>query len=176
MNRILVVATIVATMGTACSGGAAETTRSTTQADPAVTSLAQAGAQSQPVPTTVDATTAPTTVTAQDGSFLPVYEIVRRVAGDSGDTVVVLLDPASYTSLSDIDLANVVNDVYDRFPPVYEAHIVDSSSAADLALEDAPSAADLAVLDQHYLVRLEEGFRIVFTGPFSQFPVLFIAS
>lgn len=106
-----------------------------------------------------------TTTTVGSALSLPAYEIVRRDPGDAGDTVVVVLE--SDGTLTDIDLQNVVADIVDRFPPIYEAHVVDSPDAAAVVLDEAPDAATLALLAEHYLVRLEEGFRIVFTGPFS---------
>lgn len=80
--------------------------------------------------------------------------------------MVLLLDPASYTSLSDLDLYEVIADAVDRFPPIFEAHVVDSQDAVSAVLAEVPDEDQLKTLELHYLVRLEDGFRIVYLGPF----------
>ena len=111
-----------------------------------------------------------TTTTAATASLgLPEYAVVARVETTPGDTLVVLLDPDSYESLTDIDLENVIADVVERFPPVFELHVVDSQSAAELVLAADVDPEMLPILEEHYLVRLEEGFRIVYTGPYQSF-------
>ena len=42
---------------------------------------------------------------------VPTFSIVTREPGDEGDTVVVLLDPESYDTLTDIDLQNVLEQL-----------------------------------------------------------------
>jgi hypothetical protein len=111
-------------------------------------------------------TTTTTSLSVVVGS-LPEYAVVARVETTPGDTLVVLLDPASYTTLTDIDLENVIADVYERFPPVFELHVVDSEAAAELVLQADIDPDLLPILDEHYLVRLEDGFRIIYLGPFS---------
>lgn len=167
---------MVVLLSSACSGddGATTSTTTTTTTAAPVTSLA-------PGSTTTTTTTAvPTTTTATlDPSgepTFPEYTIVARVAGEDGDTVVVLLDADSYESLTDIDLANVLADVADRFPPVFTAHVIDDAAAADAVLAENPSPEEQEVLDRHYFVRLEEGFRMVFTGEFSDVPIAILGS
>jgi hypothetical protein len=119
--------------------------------------------------TTVPATTTTATTLAplSEPSF-PSYSIVTRIEDATGDTVVVLLDPSSYTLLSDVDLHDVIADVVDRFPPIVEAHVVDSPEAAGLVLVEEPTDEELQILSEHYFLRLEEGFRIVYVGPFAE--------
>ena len=127
-------------------------------------------------PTTSTTTTAPststttaattTTVTPTVPSF-PEYRIAERIISvETGDTVVLLLDPASYTSLSDLDLYDVIADAVDRFPPIFEAHVVDSQDAASAVLAEEPDEDQQRTLAEHYFVRLEDGFRVVYVGPF----------
>lgn len=78
----------------------------------------------------------------------------------------LLLDPASYSSLSDLDLYDVIADAADRFPPIYIAHVVDSPEAVEAVLLEEPNADQELILASHYLARLEDGFRIVYLGPF----------
>ncbi len=126
--------------------------------------------------TTTTTTTAPTTTTTastttttvpQEPPPFPEYQIVERiVVPETGDTVVLLLDPASYTSLSDLDIYEVIADAADRFPPILVAHVVDSPAAAEAVLLEEPDEGQQRILDVHYLARLEDGFRIVYLGPF----------
>ena len=115
-------------------------------------------------PTTTSTTT--TLAPIEEATF-PEYTIVSRSSEDNGDVVVVLLEPASYDNLSDLDLYDVTADVVEQFPPVYEAHIVDRTDAAELVLREDLTDAERAILAEHYFVRLEEGFRVVYVGPFS---------
>ena len=89
--------------------------------------------------------------------------------------MVVLLD-ADTGSLTDIDLQNIVVDVVERFPPVLTAHIVENADAAEAVLATVPTEAEQELLDRYYLVRLEEGFRLVFVGPFADTPMTILGS
>jgi len=108
--------------------------------------------------------TSTTTSTLPELSF-PEYSIVSREASDNGDVVVVLLDPTTYESLSDIDVLNVMFDLVEQFAPVYEAHIVETQAAADALFVEEPSEAERTALANDYIARLEEGFRVVYVGP-----------
>ena len=117
-----------------------------------------------------------TTSSLVPSTGMPAFTIVTREATDDGDRVVILLDPDSYESLSDIDLQNVLTEVVEEHPPVYEAYVVDSEAAAEAVLVDSPDADQLAELAQHHLVTLEEGFRMRFTGPFASTGVVILGS
>lgn len=120
--------------------------------------------------TTVPATTAPSgsvvVTTSVTTTTAPVFSIPEFVIADRtvDDEVVVAIPPGTY---SDIDLQNVVNEVIERFAPITVLHIVDDEGATALVLADSVSAADQEFLDEHYFLRLEEGFRMVFLGPFA---------
>jgi len=159
---------------TGCSGGDADissTTASSTSAAP-VTTI-------QAVESTTTSTLAPSTTTTSLDPFgepsFPEYTIVSRDVGTDGDTLVVLLD-ADTGSLTDIDLQNIVVDVVERFPPVLTAHIVENADAAEAVLATVPTEAEQELLDRYYLVRLEEGFRLVFVGPFADTPMTILGS
>ena len=144
-----------------CSSSSDTTTTTTTTTVPATTTTT--------VPTTTTTTTtSPTTTTLpQEAPAFPEYRIAERiVAPETGDTVVLLLDPASYTSLSDLDLYDVIADAVDRFPPILVAHVVDSPEAVPAVLLAQPDEDQELLLANHYLARLEDGFRIVYLGPF----------
>jgi hypothetical protein len=165
---------VVALLGAACSGDDADDTTTTTVVTP--TTATGSGGTTAPSGESDGATTTTVAVDEEVSFSIPAYLVVNRVEGDKGATVVVLLDTDSYTALTDVDLQNVIEDVIDRFPPVYEVHVVDDISAADLVLADGVQPAQQDILDEHYLVRLEEAFTIVYVGPFSDFPVTIIAS
>lgn len=170
----VIVLLVVALVSVGCSGDEAEDTTTTT----AATQTTAAGSSGTSAPAgESDGSTTTTVVVDEEVSFsIPAYRVVNRVEEEKGATVVVLLDPATYTTLTDVDLQNVIEDVIDRFPPVYEVHVVDDISAADLVLADGVEPEQQDILDEHYLVRLEEAFTIVYVGPFSDFPVTIIAS
>lgn len=113
------------------------------------------------------ATTTTTTTFAVPGEIQ--FAIVERVAGTEGDIVVVLLDPDSYTSLTDIDLVGVTRDIIEAFPPIAQAHIVDSQAAADAVLLEDKTAAQKSELADHYFLALDEGIKVTFLGPFASF-------
>ena len=143
-----------------CTSSNEPTPTTTTTAAPTTSTTTAAPSTS----TTTAATT--TTATPSVPSF-PEYRIAERIISvETGDTVVLLLDPASYTSLSDLDLYDVIADAVDRFPPIFEAHVVDSQDAASAVLVEEPDEDQQRTLAEHYFVRLEDGFRVVYVGPF----------
>lgn len=176
MDRKLSIVLIAAFMLViaACSGGDGDASTTTTSADGGtVTSLGAAGGDdgSGGTGTTVagsaDSATTTTAAVAGGNPAIPEFEILERQPGDDGDTVVVLLDPSSYSSLNDIDLRNVIAEVVDDFPPVYEAHIIDDERVAPLLTKEDLTPEEQQLLDLYYLAHLDEGFRITFEGPFS---------
>lgn len=157
-----------------CSGDGSEDTSTTTPPETTVapvTSLDPPTTTADPV--TEDSTT--TTSTTEEPVEFPEYTIVSREDGDDGDTVVILIDEGAF-SLTDIDLANILADAVDRFPPILTAYVVDDADAAEAVIVEEPTAAQIELLDRHYLVRLEEGFRMVFAGPFSDAPDVILGS
>lgn len=143
----------------ACSDSADTTTTTTAGRPPSATTTTIAppgGTGEGPVETTTT-----TTTSTVPGSFVPAFTILERTADD---VLVVAVPPGTY---SDVDLQNLVSEVVERFAPVNGLHIVDDEGATDLVLAESLSAEDQAFLDDHYFLRLEEGFRMVFLGPFA---------
>lgn len=152
----------VAIMIASCSSSSDTTTTTSTTTTTTTTT----------VPTTTT-TTAPTTTTTlpQEPPAFPEYRIAERIiAPETGDTVVLLLDPASYpaSGLTDLALYDVIADAADRFPPILVAHVVDSPDAVEAVLLEQPDEDQELILANHYLARLEDGFRIVYLGPFEE--------
>lgn len=146
---------------TACSPTASPTT-SSVETRLTITTIAE-----PEVPST---TTTSTTTTLPPIRELtpPEYQIVHRSPTDEGgDEVVVLLDTTTYDTLTDIDLYDLIAEVVELFPPVSIVHVVDDADAAEVVVDPDASEAERAVLDDHYLARLEGGFTIVYLGPFA---------
>lgn len=161
---------------TACSGDDESDQSTTTTSGAPITTLAStdaSGTASGQASTTTSTTT--TTVIEPELSF-PEYSIISREASDDGDVVVVLLDRESYESLSDLDVRNVIDDLVEQFAPVYEAYIVETQAAADALFVEEPTEEQQAALDNGYVAKLEEGFRIVYAGPLEDSGVAILGS
>ena len=143
----------------ACQGGADSPTTTVTQSS--LVELPSATSTSVPDTTT--------TLAPVDQLSAPRYQIVERlpIANASGDDLVVLLDPTSYESLTDIDLQDLIAEVVELFPPVWSVHVIDDASATSIVIDPDASNADLASISDHYLARLDNGFEITYLGPFS---------
>lgn len=160
-----------------CSGDeepAEEALTVTTTAAPITTLGDTADTSSSAAAQTSSTTT--TTTTVQPPLGFPEYSIISREASEDGDIVVVLLDRTTYESLSDIDVYNVMSDLVEQFAPVYEAHIVESQAAADAVFVEDRTEAQQTALDNGYVARLEEGFRIVYSGPLEDNGVAILGS
>ncbi len=163
---------IVTLAASACSRSGIDTTVATTESTGTTSDVSTTGGTdattSSPDSTAGSTTTvaAPDSTTSTVAVEVPEYSIESRTGGTGGDTVVILLEPGTYT---DLDLETIVVDVVERFAPVATVHVVDDSSVVPLVLEDlsALAAEEQALLDLHYFARLEEGFRLVFQGPFA---------
>lgn len=151
-------ALLAAVLG-ACNSSSDATTTSTSEAQ-VITTL----------PETTTTTLPETTTTLAPVSSLdpPAYQIVGRAPIEGqGDEVVVLLDPTSYDSLTDLDIYDLIGEVVELFPPVSVLHLVDDPAAANVVANPDASEAEREVLTDHYLARLEDGATIVYLGPFS---------
>ena len=159
---------------TACSGDDESESTTTTSAAP-ITTLASSDASGTASGQATTTSTTTTTVIQPELSF-PEYSIISREASDDGDVVVVLLDRESYESLSDLDVRNVIDDLVEQFAPVYEAYIVETQAAADALFVEEPTEEQQAALDNGYVAKLEEGFRIVYAGPLEDSGVAILGS
>ncbi len=170
----------------ACSGGSEDASTTSTIAgdtsDPGDTASSTSGAGGNgPDATAATAATVTgdgsTTTTTSDPEVIgvPEYSIQARISGEAGDTVVVFVEPATY---SDLDMENLVADVVQRFAPITTVHVVDDAAVVDLVLSEptALTAEELAARDEHYFARLEDGFRLVFEGPLQSVPEVILGS
>lgn len=143
--------------------------------------LAACTSDSEPATTTTVApltTLPPSTTTSSPGtttSLAPInelsaprYRIVERIPTEGpGDEVVVLLDPESYDSLTDLDIYDLIAEVVELFPPISVVHVVDDPAAANVVANPEASAAERASTTTNYLARLDDGFRVTYLGPFA---------
>ncbi len=161
MSRVsLIVALgLVAASCTASGSVDANSTSATVTVPPPTTATTSTTAEVQ---TTTSTSTLAGTITP------PRYRIVERIQTDApGDTVVVLLDTASYDSLTDIDLFDIIAEVVELFPPISEVHVVDDVVAANTVANPDATEAQLQAIQPNYFARLENGFTITFLGPFA---------
>ncbi|MET0830868.1 MAG: hypothetical protein ABWY62_00690, partial [Acidimicrobiia bacterium] len=108
-TRIALAVLVGAAVLAGCSGDDGDT--STTAGDGSAAPITTlAGSENGATGTTGAQGGSSTTVDLGD-PVIPEWEVVSRSDGDDGSTLVVLLDPESYQSLTDIDLQNVIADV-----------------------------------------------------------------
>lgn len=160
--RFVVLVTAVAVLGAACTSSATDTTTSTATETPITTLAVSQSTEPEPEPETTTTSQPKLNLTA------PAYTIVDRIQGESnGDTVIVLLDPESYDSLTDLDLYDLIAEIVELFPPVAVVHVVDDVSAANVIGNPDASEAERQAVTTNYLARLDNGFRITYLGPFA---------
>jgi hypothetical protein len=153
-------AVLVMSVAVALASCTADTEAPTTTAAATVTTM--------PATTTMADTTTTTGSAAISLLTPPRYQIVSRtVTEGNGDEVVVLLDQASYETLTDLDIYDVIVDVVELFPPVTVLHLVDDAQAANVVANPEATDAERDAASTHYLARLEDGYRIVYLGPFA---------
>lgn len=117
-----------------------------------------------------DATTTVAVTASESG--MPGYEVIHRVIEDDRETLVIVVEPGSY---SNVELENLVYDIVERFTPS-AAIVVDDLAAADLAILDERTDEQQTSLDTHTFLRIEKGVEVTFYGPYADFPGLTIGS
>lgn len=103
------------------------------------------------------------------GQAVTSYEVVREVPNDNGVAQHIVIPNGAYT---DVDLENFVVDLIEANPDLYGAQIFDDPAAAQAfrVPRDQRTEEETAALDRHWFVTLEGRDRIVYRGPFSEFP------
>jgi hypothetical protein len=154
---MVVLATVLLTVAAGCSSSA---DTATTITEPVVVTT---------LPSTTTSTMSPSTTLPPISQLSPpAYRIVERVPTEGpGDEVVVLLDPSSYDTLTDLDLYDLIAEVVELFPPIATLHVVDDAAAANAVAASDTSTTETPPPSEHYLARLENGFRIIYLGPFA---------
>lgn len=160
--RLGLLIAVVAVVAPACSSSGTQDT-STSSTNAPLTTLVTPQSTATGGETTTTEPDAPKTILTA-----PEYRIVDRIEGDGvGDTVVVLLDPATYDSLSTLDLYDLIAEVVELFPPVAAVHVIDDPAAGSVVSDPEASEADRQATAMNYLARLENGYQITYLGPFA---------
>jgi hypothetical protein len=158
--RLSQVAVAVALVSVACTSSGADSTTSSVADAPLVT--LDVSQSTEPEVQSTTTTSTPKTVLSA-----PEYNIVERIEGDTGDTVVVLLDPETYDALTDLDLYDLIAEVVELFPPIAVVHVVDDAAAANILANPDASEEERQALSANYLARLDDGVQIIYLGPFA---------
>ena len=156
------VAVAIALVSVACTSDGSEQEASSVDTQAPVTTLVSVAATEPQRESTTTTTSVPKTVLSA-----PEYQIVDRIEGDSGDTVIVLLDPETYGTLTDLDLYDLIAEVVELFPPIAVVHVVDEAAAANIVANPDASEDERTAVAANYLARLDDGVKIIYLGPFA---------
>lgn len=110
----------------------------------------------------------PTTTGSIPLAVQPVpFEIAWQETADDGlVSLVVTVADQAYTF---DEMENLMRDVVDDFPTVISVRVVSDPAAVEPAVRYDTAQAraeDTAVLDEHFLVELVDGIRLIFRGPY----------
>lgn len=152
--------------------GAVATTETTAGPEETTAATGSAGTTSSEVASSVVTDGSTTVATTTVVSGLPTYEVIHRLIEDDRETLVIVVEPGTY---SDVELENLVYDVVERFSPSV-AIVVDDRATADLALLDERTEDEQRQLDAHTFLRIENGVEVTFYGPYADFPGLTVGS
>ncbi|MCL1601326.1 MAG: hypothetical protein M3112_07300 [Actinomycetia bacterium] len=161
-TRLSSVAVAIALVSVACTSDGSEQDASSVDTQAQVTTLVSVAATEPQRESTTTTTSVPKTVLSA-----PEYQIVDRIEGDSGDTVIVLLDPETYGPLTDLDLYDLIAEVVELFPPIAVVHVVDEAAAANIVANPDASDDERTAVAANYLARLDDGVKIIYLGPFA---------
>lgn len=150
------------------------------EAELSTTTSVVTGATETPEPTDTTTTTTgaeadSTTSTSLVGETVADYEVVARLATDSGEILHVVIFPGAYT---DVDLVNFVGDLKESDPDLWGLEVFDDAAGPDaLAVpEGERTEEEQEILDDHHFLTLSNGDRVEFQGPFSEFGSFILAS
>jgi hypothetical protein len=160
-TRFSSVVAAIALVSVACTSDGSDQDISSSTTLPPVT-ISISGASETTMESTTTTTSPPKTVLSA-----PEYQIVDRIEGDEGDTVIVLLDSETYDSLTDLDLYDLIAEVVELFPPIAVVHVVDEAAAANIVANPDASEAERNAVAANYLARLDDGVKIIYLGPFA---------
>ena len=155
------------------AAGTATTSTAATEAEEATATSTDAPDTAEPDPDAASEEAGETTAaTAEAVSGLPSYEVVHRLIADDRETLVVVVEPGTY---SNVELENLVYDIVERFTPS-AVIVVDDRDSADLAVLEELTDEQQAGLDAHTFLRIERGVEVTFYGPYADFPDLTVGS
>ena len=136
------------------------------------TATASDSAEPDPEAASPEAEETTTVATTGAASGMPSYEVVHRLIEDDRETLVVVVEPGTYSS---VELENLVYDIVERFTPS-AVIVVDDREVADLAVLEERTDEEQERLDAHTFLRIEKGVEVTFFGPYADFPGLTVGS
>lgn len=136
------------------------------------TAVASDSAEPDPEAASQEAEETPTVATTGAVSGMPSYEVVHRLIEDDRETLIVVVEPGTY---SNVELENLVYDIVERFTPS-AVMVVDDREVADLAVLEERTDEEQERLDAHTFLRIEKGVEVTFYGPYADFPGLTVGS
>ena len=169
INTVLLVLLMV--LGVACNRGddAAGTTTLVTTVGGTVSSGSVTGSTTGSDP----ATDNPTTTVAETTGSVPLavepvsFEVaLQNTSADGVESLVVVVPNTEYTF---DEMENLMRDVVEEYPRAESVRVVSDIAAVNAAARynsDAALAEDAVLLDEHLLVELVDGIRLVFRGPY----------
>lgn len=169
INIVLLVLLLV--LGVACNRGddAAGTTTLVTTVGGTVAGGSVTGSTTGSGP----ATSNPSTTAAETTGTFPLavdpisFEVaLQNTSADGVESLVVVVPNEEYTF---DEMENLMRDVVEDYPRAESVRVVSDIAAVNAAARynsDAALAEDAALLDEHLLVELVDGIRLVFRGPY----------
>lgn len=168
-TRITLLVLLLLTTG-ACNRGddaAASTTAATVASSSATTlrsgSATQSGSQTSST-TSIASSTNGSTPAAVDP--IPFEVASLKTTTDGVDVLIVVVGDEEYTF---DEMENLMRDIVDEYPAANSVRVVSDLAAVGAASRyDTADAqgADGAILDEHFLVELVDGIRLIFRGPY----------
>lgn len=107
---------------------------------------------------------------------VPEYEIVVRSSATEGETLWVLVEAGDHT---DVDLENIIRVIVDTSDFDLDGiRVFDDADALEAGRLDDAARTDeeQALVDEHFLVSLEDGAVIRFRGPYADFGEIAVGS
>ncbi|MDH5422635.1 MAG: hypothetical protein OEY55_12600 [Acidimicrobiia bacterium] len=177
MRINIVLLALLMVLGVACNRGddaAGTTTLVTTVGGTASTGTGTGIGTGSGSATDSDPATDTTSTTAADTTgSVPLavdpisFEVaLQNTSADGVESLVVVVPNDEYTF---DEMENLMRDIVDEYPQAESVRVVSDIAAVNAAARyntDTALAEDTALLDEHLLVELVDGIRLVFRGPY----------
>ena len=175
MRINIVLLALLMVFGIACNRGddAAGTTTLVTTVGGTASSGTDAGTVTGSATDADSATSTTSTTTAETTGSVPLavdpisFEVaLQNTSVDGVESLVVVVPNDEYTF---DEMENLMRDIVDEYPQAESVRVVSDIAAVNAAARydtDAALAEDSALLDEHLLVELVDGIRLVFRGPY----------
>jgi hypothetical protein len=163
---------VVALWVTACDGGEAELSTTSSSLLTATTEAPPVGTTTVPDGSGDDSVTS----TTLRGQTVESYDVTARISSDNGEILyIVVPDSDAYT---DVDMEGFIGDLLESDPDLWGAEVFKSEEGAEVFVvaEDQRTEEQKQVLAGDHLVSLVGGDTIKFRGPLSDAGEILIGS